>query len=62
MSLRPFTAPVQQQAPPPVDAMSLLIVFIIVVVGVAVAKDPKLAVPIGTAAAVAAALIAVVAR
>ncbi|WP_329087372.1 hypothetical protein OG979_28835 [Actinomadura citrea] len=62
MSVRLFSTPVQQQAPPPVDAMSLLIVFIIVVVGVAVAKDPKLALPIGTAAAVAAVLIAVVAR
>ncbi|XVQ11187.1 hypothetical protein ACQP1W_01030 [Spirillospora sp. CA-255316] len=57
MSVRPMLAGAQPSEHLAISAPALLLVFIAVVVAVAVAKDPKLAAPIGAAAAVAAVLV-----
>ncbi|MEV3925134.1 hypothetical protein [Actinomadura coerulea] len=62
MSVRLNLGGAQPPEPNPISLTGVVIVFAVIVVGVVVAKEPSLAVPIGTAAAVAAVLVAVLVR
>ena len=58
MSVRPNLGGAQPPEPDPISPVGAVIVFAVIVVGVAVAKEPSLALPIGAASAVAAVLVA----